>query len=266
MKFLCTILLIAFTLGYATTYAQIDDVKKRSKQNQSKRDKQKGGSSSSGSTNGCFNNSECMGDCFSVCAGACASFVTDALIDAQMDYIDDRKKIPRMISLDIYPHFGYIVSDDDYTLLPRIRGNWAMFSTDVRYFNWVEFDSSKFDFYSTLDWQVIQFNPFITKNFTFRIGTGFMYENYSKTYFNEHFIGTDVVSDNRHIQVNVEGRWAIDYQTAKNVRIEGNARFNYRVMGNSSVDGYWMFGALYQNYYSEVDIYGIQTGFSFNIH
>lgn len=257
-------LLFAFLFAFACVQvdAQVNKVKKKSSQNKSNR-----------TTNNTNNNSgggstpSCSGACANACVGACANIGAQVIIAGQQAYLDRRDEVPHMVSLDFMGHAGYVVSDESYLVLPRIRGNWAMFSTDIRFNGWFEVDSAGgFDFANTTDWSIIQFNPIITKNFILRMGTGFMYEHFSKVFYNEHYLGCDVLLNDDDYMINAEGRWAKDYQTGANPRTEANIRFNIKYWDNKHLDNYFMFGAIYQNYYEEIDLWGVQAGITVNLH
>lgn len=261
MSFKRLIQLSVFMLLVSVVNAQVGDIKKQSDKNSSNKNTNsgsKGNSAGSGS-------SGCSDDCFSACGAACTGFFIDLVIDGQSEYLSKKDDIPHMVSLDLMPHFGYVVSDESYIVMPRIRGNWAMFSTDLRYYSLIE-KHSTWDFYKTLDWQVIQINPVILQNFILRLGTGFMYENYSQTFYNEHMLGFDLLFNKDQMMVNFEERWALDYNNNSTPRMETDIRFNYRVLETKSMDGYLMLGGQYQDYYSNVELWTTQLGFTFNIH
>lgn len=245
------------------SFAQIKEVKQKSSANKSSK---QANTSKSTTHSGDTNDDACSAACMDACVGACSSVAIDLIIDGQGEYLDNKDDIPHMVSLEIMPHGAYFISNNDFNTMPRIRGNWAMFSTDLRFNSWFEFEDGNIDFFHTFDWQVIEFNPIILENFILRLGTGLMHETYSKTTYNEHFLGSDIMWDDDSYLINIEGRWAKDYNTGADPRTEANLRFNYRFLEQSNFDGYFMVGGLYQNYYNQIDLWGLQTGVTFFIH
>lgn len=266
MKLKYVFFLLFLSISSMNVEAQIKDVKDKSDENKKGRNNQNNNNNNNNNSGG-FNMPACSGACMNACAGACANFGAQVVIAGQQAYLDRRDEISHMVSLDIMGHGGYVVSDDSYLVIPRLRVNWAMFSTDIRFNAWFEADTSGgLDFANTTDWSVIQFNPIITKHFILRIGTGFMYENYSKIFYNEHYLGCDVLLNDDDYMISAEGRWAKDYQTGANPRTEANLRFNLKYWDNKHFDNYFMFGGVYQNYYESIDLWTVQAGVTVNFH
>lgn len=261
MKIKILLLILTFSTINIVAHAQVNKIKKDS-------DKNKSASGNSNKKLGPSNNSGndgCAESCFNFCGAVCFSAFSKMLIDLHADYLDNASKVPPTVSLDIMPHIGYKPSSTGI-LQPRIRGNWGIFSTDIRLNSLLEQANNGYDFYNTLDWQVIELNPLITEPIILRFGTGFMYEFSSKQFFNEHFVGLDVFIMDYQYMSNVEFRIAPDYETGEIPRMEGNLRFNYRFLKSKSIFGYATIGGLYQNYYSNTEMIGIMTGVTFNIH
>jgi hypothetical protein len=106
----------------------------------------------------------------------------------------------------------------------------------------------------------------VTEPVVLRIGTGFMYENYSKSYFGEHSIGLDFFLDDYKYRIDNEFRIAQDYNTGNIPRLEGNTRFNYAVLQVDHIDGYVTLGVMYQNYYLKEQVWSMIGGMTFNFH
>jgi hypothetical protein len=213
----------------------------------------------------------CLADaCAFGCSSGCYSFILQDIIMGCVKYheeiLDKRHDIPEVFSLELMPQFGYATPSSSL-LIPRIRGNWGLFSTDFRYSNMTDFGTpGKIDFYSTIDWQILELNVVVTKPIIVRLGTGMMYEYYSSRSFIEHFIGIDANLNKQKDVINAEFRIAKDYYTGETPRMEGNLRFNHRILQANHIDAYAMAGAILQQYYSSTNVWTMQTGFEFNIH
>lgn len=244
------------------SFAQVGSIKSGSDKN----------TSSPKTTNTNNNASEgCLTDaCGTACASGCFNFFFDYAILGSVklhkSIMGKRNEIPEVVSLELMPHFGFAAPSSSL-IIPRIRGNWGLISTDFRFSNMMDFGrADSIDFYNTLDWQILEFNFVVTNPVTFRAGTGIMKEYYSSKTFIEHFLGFDIVSQDRQYLGNAEFRIAKDYSTGATPRIEGNLRFNYRIFSAGNFNGYIMAGAIFQNYYLETYVWTMQTGLSFNFH
>lgn len=247
----------AFILISAGLLAQVNDIKSKSEKNKSsknsgnKDDSKYSPKSDDGCTDGCTN------WCFDVFW----SEVAIGLANLQENQLKKKSDIPRIISLDASMDFG--INDRlSYIARPRVRGNWGIFSTDVRY-NFL-YDSPTF--YKTFDCQVLLFNLVLIKEFNLRIGTGFMYEEFSQTFFNEHSLKADIYMMGNKINPSFEFRIAKDYKTGATPRTEGSIKVNYKLFDVSNFSTIVNGGFIYQNYYNSIDLYIGQIGIGFNMH
>ncbi len=253
-KILFYLILVLFALN---GFSQVDKIKENSDNNK-KESEHLGGNSSP-----CMEN--CGEACFSSVADFCFDIAISSMIELNKSYIDNKDNVPIVTSFDFMPQ-GAFHPSSSIIALPRIRGNWGLFSTDARFTSLIEITSQGSDYWNTIDWQVLQLNLLVTKPVILRIGSGFMFENYSKTYFNEHSIGLDFFMDDYKYRIDNEFRIAKDYTTANIPRIEGSTRFNYALLQNDHIDGYISLGVLYQNYYLDVPMWSCIGGMAFNFH
>ena len=264
IKFL--ICCLSFFIFSITTFAQVGEIKTKSNKNTDKPKTQSNNNSSGSNDSG----GGCLSDIFNTCFSSCVSSVFEAIvigsIDLHKEYISQKKEIPTVTSLEFMPTYGYCPKGS-HLIMPRIRGNWGLFSTDFRYYNILESTPNNgIENYKTYDWQIIELNPLITKNVKLRIGSGFMYEDFSRIYFNESSIALDLSFKKDTYLSNFEFKIAKDYNHGSTPRTEGNIRFNYKIIDLDNLYGYATLGGLYQNYYSSVDVWTIQAGMAFNFH
>jgi hypothetical protein len=252
-------LLISFCFQ---AFAQVGGIKSGSDKNSTS---PKNTSSESKDGSGCLTDA-----CGAACGSGCFNFIIDYAILGSVklhkSIMAKRPEIPEVLSIELMPHIGF-ASPSSSLIIPRIRGNWGLFSTDFRYTNMMDFShADSIEFYNTLDWQILELNMVVTNPVTFRVGTGIMKEFYSSQIFIEHFLGLDITSADRQYLGNAEFRIAKDYSTGATPRIEGNLRFNYRILKTNNLNGYAMAGAIFQNYYGETNVWTMQTGLYFNFH
>lgn len=255
--------IILFLLIVNSLFAQVDDIKKGSDTNKEKGSTTTTNPESKGG-DGCMSDA-CGLACNSGCFSSILQYSIIGLIKLQGIQLEKKAEIPQVISFDFMTHFGY-AEPSSSLLLPRIRGNWGLFSSDLRFSNLVEYSNGSTDFYNTLDWQALLLNIVITKPVTARIGTGIMREYYSATTFIEHSVGADVNWKDSQYLASLEARIAKDYSTGATPRSEVNMRFNYRIIKGTHINGYAMCGGIYQNYYASVDVWTIQTGLTLSFH
>jgi len=255
MKKATFVFLLVFTI--IKGFSQVDKIKSNSNSNSSNSDK-------IGDVN-----SPCMASCGDACfnsiAQACFDFAIIGMLELNKTYVDNKDDIPIVTSIDFMPQGAYHPSNS-IIILPRIRGNWGLFSTDIRFNSLIEITSKGSDFYNTFDWQVLQLNLLITKPVILRLGTGFMYENYSKSIFNEHSLGLDFFMDDYKYRIDNEFRIVKDYNTSNIPRLEGSTIFNYAILQTSKLDGYISLGVMYENFYLDVPIWSVVGGMAFNFH
>lgn len=262
-----TIFILLLILPLLKGFSQVDKIKEDSDKNKEDSEHLSGGNGGIGGNGD--SGSPCLescGDaCFASIAEVCFDFALSGIIELNKSYIDNKDDIPLVTSFDFIPQGAYHPSNS-ILALPRIRGNWGLFSTDFRFTSLIEITPEGSDFWNTFDWQVIQFNLLVTEPVILRIGTGFMYENYSETFFNEHTIGLDFFMDDYKYRIDNEFRISKDYTTANIPRLEGNTRFNYAVLQEDHIDGYISIGVMYQNYYLDESMWSVLGGMAFNFH
>lgn len=267
-KYFIVCALLSFFISGAR--AQVDSITSHSGQNKPPKSSSVEGK---GSTDGCLSDA-----CGLACSDGCAYTIEQILVGAfklHSYYLKQRKEIPEVVSFEMMPHLGY-AEPQSSMFLPRIRGNWGLFSTDLRLTNMIEYGTSDgTDYYNTLDWQILELNLLITKPVIFRIGSGIMYEFFSqhRNTFLEHYAGVDVNWKDHQFIASGEGRIAPDYETNAVPRIEANFRVNYRIKQTPHMNAYAMAGFVYQNYYRNnstsfkgVEVWVVQTGLSVMIH
>jgi len=267
-KKLSIFLTFLFVLFFINGFSQVDHIKSGSDKNAST--KGNGHSETQHTSSGSSPGDGCLSGCFDACGSQCFQSMFEVLIVGGLhlhsDYLKKRHDIPTVVSVDFMPHFGFN-PPSCMLMLPRIRGNWGLFSTDFRLNNMMELGTGHgVKFYRTLDWQILELNLIVTEPITARIGSGFMYEKYSNTYFSESYIGLDWYMKKNLYLTTAEFRIAKDYETGATPRAEGNLRFNYKVLDNKNLYGYVTAGCIYQNYYNSVDLWTAQVGLTFNFH
>ncbi len=244
-----TILFVIFCLSGFTSLAQVDDIKKASKENS-----RSSGTSSSDRSNSGGSNFFFIFDVFRV-LGAWQSHV-----------LEKRTEIPSLVGLDFMLQ-GAVQPSSYYIMNPRVRGTWGIFSTDFRT-NYMYEESIDGDLdLATYDWQIIQLNFINTKNVIVRAGTGFMRENYgAHGSFIESGLSTNLMFD--------EGKWGgfAEYRSARDYSTDAVPRreFSLQVHKQLFKAGHWHAlatgGLQFQRYYSLVNVWGIQMGMIFRLY
>jgi hypothetical protein len=154
---------------------------------------------------------------------------------------------------------------DYYLFLPRIRGTWGFFSTDLRMYSSIEQRLDYLDFYKTFDWQILQLNFLATSDLNIRIGTGIMQDTYVKRTFPEYTLGASWYLGKDQYRAETELRYAGDTETRRDVRLEWNFNGSYRILSRNNLNIYLNLGGLFGKYYQTVGVWSILTGISLRI-
>jgi len=254
LKKISLIILLSFILLSQIGNAQVGDIKSAS-----------GGNSAGGFlSDGDVGDGSLLGLC---CSDLFLDFFIEVLIIGGFElhelHMEKSYDIPRVTSLEFMPQFAFH-APSTYQVLPRIRGNYGLFSTDFRYNFMLETSSlNSADFYKTFDWQIIELNLILTESFNFRIGSGFMFEDYSEKFYNENTAALDYYFKNDVFKIGSEFRYAVDYDTDAVPRTEGSIGLDFRFFEMNTVSGYFNLGGMYQNYYHKVDVWSLMGGLNF---
>lgn len=249
-------LLILVCLSVTHVTAQVDQIKSSSSSNSkssNSRSSESGGSGSSSSSSGFL-------------AYLFVDLIGNGIGTWQRDKLSKKEINPRIVSLEL-PLQAAAQPSNYYLLTPRIRGNWGLFSTDFRVNYLVEEDIDGPKDLTTFDWQIIQLNLITAKNVIGRVGFGVMNENFGdKQSFFESTIGLSILANDHKLGGSLEYRVAKDYETDVTPRREVSASFEKQIFSTGSFHGFATLGGVYQRYYSDVDVWGIQGGIIFRIN
>jgi hypothetical protein len=243
------VILILILLPASLAFAQVSEIKSASSDNASKSsNRESGGGSSDGAS------SESGGGWF-------VGMLLNGIADLQSYKLkDDRERYPSMVSLDVMVQSA-IKPSSYYIIWPRIRANWGLFSTDFRMNYLIEDGIDGFEHIRTNDWQVIQINLVTSRYFTFRLGTGFMQEAFNtKRSFSESAFMVNIHAPDQSKLIGLEYRFAKDFETDATPRKEFSIQYQQEIFETGKLHGYATIGAVYQNYYSSIDVWGIQLG------
>ena len=239
-------LALGLVLLHLHLFAQVGEVKKKSRENQSQKESRNAESGSSGGGEG--------GDFF---ISIFAEMFT-GLGHAHANMLSRKTEEPWLVSLETNLPFGYYFPEETFLFLPSIRGNWGLFSTQLRY-NLIQ---DKTGFFRTLDWQVIQLNIVARPKVNFWMGTGISYEFDSESTFHDNLAGLALHLKDRTIHPSVEFRFSRDYETATTPRLEVHPKVDFLVSQTRLFDFNLSVGMVFQQYYEEVNFFFLQTGLS----
>jgi hypothetical protein len=180
------------------------------------------------------------------------------VVQWQQQKLQRREDVPSMVSLDVM--FQSAVQPSNYYIInPRIRGNWGLFSTDFRINFIIEEDIDGPKHIRTNDWQILQVNLVTTRNVTARVGGGIIQEAYNDRDTYPEWTGA---LQFRPITTKVGG--TIEYRGSE-ARKEANAHIQYALFTKRQLHGYLTAGVVFQQYYSKVNLWGIQGGITFSV-
>jgi hypothetical protein len=232
------------TLG---AFAQVGDIKSASKANRSSGRSDRAGSNVS------------MAYFF-------IDFTVRTIVPWQINTLQKRGEVPNVLSLEVYGQAA-IQPSTYYVFNPRVRGNWGIFLTDFRMNYMVEEKIGKPEDLRTDDWQILGLNIVNTRRVTARISTGVMHEAFGDgNSFSESVAGVSVMTDDQRRGVMGEFRWARDYVTNRTPRIEGSIFYQQKLFDHGAIHMFATGGVMYQRYYNQINVWGMQAGLAFKLY
>lgn len=169
-------------------------------------------------------------------------------------------EVPRINSVELGLNAGFVNSNSSL-IMPTFKWRGGLFSTSFRVFSNTEKHLGGNDNYTTVNWQIVQFNIAVEKQINVQLGTGILYETYSSEIFQEFGFGMEITPGKFYIPV--EFRYAPDYLTGKSALFEIQTGLGYTARE-------WRNAALriqanytYGNYYEAVDLHGFSLGLNF---
>jgi hypothetical protein len=182
----------------------------------------------------------------------------DGLASWQRHTLLKRDSIPSLVSFEA--GFQTAAQPSSYYIInPRIRGNWGLFSTDFRINYLIEESVEGPIHLRTVDWQVVQLNVITTKDVNLRLGGGIMHEAYGN--YDTH---TELTAAFQLLPRQKKLGGSIEYRAAE-VRKEVNGGIQYSLGSSGTLHWYATVGAVFQRYYSSINVWGIQAGVSLKI-
>lgn len=237
MKTLSLFLTVAGMLFSVASRAQVDEIKRASAEHAGDKKKNDSGSS--------------VG----------AAFVSIDLLEAAVLAIAgwqelklQKKEVnPTIVSFDVMLQ-GALQPSSYYILHPRVRANWGLFSTDFRFNYLIEESIEGTKHIRTNDWQILQLNIVTTRNVIARVGGGILREAFNDgKQFSEWSVGMHFRSNTGVLGAMTEYRWS-------EPRHEWNGQVQYLLFQHKASNVYFTAGAVYQRYYKQISVWGMQGG------
>lgn len=231
--------------------AQVDEIKKKSEENANSPKKSSGQTTettaSEGDGLGFFN---LLVDGF-VLFGA-----------AQVAQLERRRAEEHLVSLEAHSQAA-LQPPAYYIVMPRLRANWGLFSSDARFNVLLEQSTRSFKAFRSFDWQLLQLNLVNREPVTFRVGIGYLQElDGGEGLFPEYTFGLDLRLKDNQWRGGGELRVASDGQTEIVPRLETSGRVQYRLFEGAGLAGYATGGLTFQRYYESLNVWGVVTGLS----
>ncbi|OQY01627.1 MAG: hypothetical protein B6I20_07620 [Bacteroidetes bacterium 4572_117] len=263
-----TLALIVLLSSYLCADAQIEDIKKNSKEN--KNNKQSGTSFSSDDSSDDLGVG-CIADAFSCCFNTGASMFFSLMVENHRSIINLLEKDPTVLSFEARANVAVGLQyskHENYTyvnFLPGVRGNLGAFSTDFRFNILTEYADDFPDSFSSWEWLfLLNIEP--VETFRLNFGSGVQYEKYSASYFNEHYIGFKFGLNKNKDYLDIDTRFSMDYATSAFPFFEAGVHYKKRIAAFDNVFMHISLGGMYQNYYQSQDIWALQGGLIVNVH
>jgi hypothetical protein len=237
-----TLILVWLAMSGRMCLGQVDEIKKASSDHSGS-----GKSDSQGSSGSSY------------AAFEFANFTAQALIQWHHAKLQTRAQNPSIVSVEVMA-LGAVQPSSYYIIHPRIRGNWGLFSTDFRMNYLIEEDIDGLKHIRTDDWQIIELNIVTEPTFNFYVGFGFLHEAFNDDkYFEEWTACFRIMPRKFPIVLQAEYRYAVP-------RTEFNANIQYPILKRGVANLYIVAGGTFQQYYSTIQVWGMQGGIMMKIY
>jgi hypothetical protein len=242
-------LVVMMVLISSAAFSQVGDIKGASSANKSSGRSDRGRSGSNASLAYFF-----------------IDFTVRNIVPWQMNTLQKRGEVPNVLSLEVYGQAS-IQPSTYYVFNPRVRGNWGIFLTDFRMNYMIQEKIGKPEDLRTDDWQILGLNIINTRRVTARISTGIMHEAFGDgNIFSESAAGLSIMTDNQRSGIISEFRWARDYTTNTNPRLEGSIAFQRKLFDRGAIHMFATGGVQFQRYYNQINVWGLQGGLAFKLY
>jgi hypothetical protein len=218
------------------------------------------------SSNASNDNSDIAQGCAEGCGnGGCGLFtelsatILEGLIAADKNIKESETEIPRIKSIELGFNLGYVDPNSTLTM-PSLKLRGGLLSTHLRIFSNTEQHGKGKNNYTTINWQIVQFNLIVQEKFNFALGTGILYETYSKQTFNEFGFSLEFYPGNK-FYIPLEFKYTPDYRTGKTVLFETHTGLGYTVKKWKNSALRFQINYTYGNYYETVKVNGFSAGF-----
>jgi hypothetical protein len=193
-------------------------------------------------------------------------FAVRSIVPWQINTLQKKGEVPNVLSLELYGQAG-IQPSTYYIFNPRVRGNWGIFLTDFRMNYMIEDRIGGPVDLRTDDWQILGLNLVNTRMVTARISTGIMHEAFGDgNIYNESVAGIQVMSPDQRIGGMGEFRWSRDYSTGYNPRFEASVSAQRKLFDHRSIHMFATGGVMFQRWYNEINVWGMQAGLAFKVY
>ena len=238
-------------------FAQIDEIKNKSRQNSSSSNSDH--QSSAGSAGSNSSGSNFMFNLFfNVIGSGLGQWQRNVLL--KRDINANIVSFESMFQVAAQPSQYYVFNS-------RIRGNWGIVTTDFRVNYMLQEDINGTKELRTDDWQIVALNIVNTKNAIARIGTGFMHEGFSGgSSYSESTMALIVTSNSQKLNGMVEYRVAKDFTTLAIPRREISVMLQKKIFDTGAAHGFITIGTQFQRYYNSINVWGIQAGFILKLY
>lgn len=193
-------------------------------------------------------------------------FIVNGLVPWQINTLQKRGEVPNVLSLELYGTAA-IQPSAYYVINPRVRGNWGILLTDFRMNYMIEDKIGGPADLRTDDWQILGLNFVNTRMVTARISTGFMHEAFGDgNFFSESVAGVSVMRPDQKVGGMAEFRWSKDYTYNTVPRIEASLAYQQKLFDHKAVHMFATGGVMFQRYYSEINVWGVQAGLALKLY
>ena len=170
---------------------------------------------------------------------------------------------PRIASLDILPEVQFFGSGIRF--VPALEGHWGLYGSHLRLSHGF-FDSDSFtDRRSTLDWQILVFNPVFNPLVHIYLGTGIAWDLRTDRIFNEHSVGFHVYFGKAPLSLKGNGRYAGRYRPEEQRRLDAQGQVSWWFIEGGTFQAALSLGGAWRSWRDRSDTMSL-LGMQFNLN
>jgi hypothetical protein len=188
-----------------------------------------------------------------------------AMAEQNRRVLDNRDTYPDALALKYYAS-GLADGQGTLDIQQRLNWTWGIWGTDLKLNYLNEFEEGTMKSYKTIHWQILQMNMYVAESMNLRFGAGTIYDTYAGKSYTEYLGSMTFYMNDNKLKTTIEGTTPSRDYSNSTVFSEVNVFCEAQIISTEHLNGYFMVGGMYQNYYDVAQKQMLQAGLSFMIY